>query len=316
VIVDFHAHVLDEGWLPQAVWDGFLPLYQRLTGSQEPTPAGAESLFRELWDPDGSRLVAEMDRAGVDVSVILPMDQGFELGESPVSIHEQNERTAEICARHPGRLVWFYGIDPRRPHAAEHFERALERGALGLKLYPPAGFYPADDVCQPLFQVAIAHDVPVIAHCGPASAPLRSRFAHPLSWDEVAARLPSLKIVLGHGGKIEAWARDAVAIAIFKPNIHLDISLWQGWLPEEELAAFLDFMRLRLGPDRILWASDRFGMDESAGLARWRAQVQSLPERTEFTHQDVDLVMGGNALRLLRISEEPAGPDAPERGMP
>ena len=115
--------------------------------------------------------------------------------------------------------------------ALTEIDRVAEAGARGLKLYPPAGFYPSDEVCVPLFRVAMEADVPVLAHCGPASAPLQSKYAHPLAWDEVAARFPKLKIVLGHGGKIEAWAREAVAIAIFKPNISIDISLWDGWFP-------------------------------------------------------------------------------------
>jgi len=300
MIVDAHAHVLDEGWLPEAVWDGFLPLYQRLTGA-EPAPGPAEAMFTGLFDPRGSRLLAEMDAAGVDLSVLLPMDQGFQVGEPAVSIFDQNDRVAEICARHPGRLAWCYGIDPRREGAAAAFAHALDRGARGLKLYPPAGFSPADERCWPLYHVAVEHDAPVVAHCGPASAPLLSRYAHPMAWDEVAARIPHLKIILGHGGKIEAWARDAVAIAIFKPNIHLDISLWDGWLPDIELARFLDFMRKRLGPDRILWASDRFGMGESERIGAWRKQIASLPELTAFSSQEVDLVLGGNAARLFRL---------------
>ena len=301
MIVDAHVHMLDEGWLPQAVWDGFMPLYQRLIGAAELTPAAMDTMFTRLWDPEGSRLLAEMDEAGVDMSVILLMDQGFEIGEPAVPIFDQNDRVAEICADHPDRLAWCYGIDPRRQGAARAFADALERGARGLKLYPPAGFFPAEEVCWPLYRVAVEHDVPVIAHCGPASSPLQSRYAHPLAWDEVAARLPKLKIILGHAGKIEAWAKDAVAIAIFKPNIHLDISLWDGWLSEVELANYLDFMRKRVGADRILWASDRFGMEESERITAWRTQIVSLPELTAFDKEDVDLVLGGNAARLFRL---------------
>ena len=215
----------------------------------------------------------------------------------------QNELTRELCEQSDGRLVWFFGIDPRRSGAAGAFESAVQAGAKGLKLYPPAGFYPHDASCSPLYEVAVSYGVPVIAHCGPASPPLLSKYAHPLHWDDVAAAFPNLQIVLGHGGKIEAWAREAVAIAIFKPNIHIEISLWDGWLPQPEFDEFLDFMRQRLGPDRILWGTDRFGMNEAERMASWRAEVEGLSRRTAFSEEDVALLVGGNAARMLRLDE-------------
>ena len=305
MIVDFHTHVLAEGWLPRATLDGFVPLYRRLIGRNDLSDEIIRQHFSTMYDPVGHKILSDMDAAGVDRSVILPMDQGYDIGEPSVPMLRQNELTHELCEHSDGRLLWFFGIDPRRPRAAALFEEALEAGASGLKLYPPAGFYPHDPSCRGLYEVAVDRDVPVIAHCGPASPPLLSRFAHPLHWDEVAAAFPTLKIVLGHGGKIEAWAREAVAIAIFKPNIHIEISLWDGWLPQPELDGFLDFMRQRLGPDRILWGTDRFGMNEADRMAAWRSEMETLPERTSFSAEDVAMLVGGNAERLLHLDNRP-----------
>ena len=301
MIIDFHTHVLAEGWLPAATLDGFAPLYRRLIGESDLSDDTIREHFSRMYDPAGTRILSDMDAAGVERSVILPMDHGFDIGEPTVPMLRQNELTRELCDHSENRLLWFFGIDPRRARAAAAFEDALRAGAKGLKLYPPAGFYPHDPVCRPLFEVAVEHDVPVIAHCGPASPPLLSRFAHPLHWDEVAAAFPKLQIVLGHGGKIEAWAREAVAIAIFKPNIHIEISLWDGWLPQDELDDFLDFMRRRLGPDRILWGTDRFGMNEAERMVSWRTEIETLGERTAFSDDDVALLMGGNATRMLHL---------------
>ena len=301
MIIDFHTHVLAEGWLPAATLDGFAPLYRRLIGESDLPDDTIREHFSRMYDPTGTRILSDMDAAGVDRSVILPMDHGYDIGEPDVPMLRQNELTRDLRDRSDDRLLWFFGIDPRRAGAAAAFEDALSAGAKGLKLYPPAGFYPYDPACKPLFEVAVEHDVPVIAHCGPASPPLLSRYAHPLHWDEVAAAFPTLQIVLGHGGKIEAWAREAVAIAIFKPNIHIEISLWDGWLPRPELDGFLDFMRQRLGPDRILWGTDRFGMNEAERMTSWRMEIETLSDRVAFSDEDVALLMGGNAARLLHI---------------
>ena len=95
---------------------------------------------------------------------MMPMDLGLTRdGEPPVDIFEQNADHARICARHPGRLYSFLGIDPRRPEAVDFFARGIEQwGMKGLKLYPPTGFYPYDPVCDPLYRRALEYDVPVL----------------------------------------------------------------------------------------------------------------------------------------------------------
>lgn len=303
MIIDAHVHITDVGWQPRAVEEGFRPLYSRLVRNPPRTPEQLEVSLATGHDPHADRLVADLDATGIDVAVLLGIDMGPAVGEPRLSISGQRDMLRDAVERHPGRLVWLCPTHPHRPEAAEALEDAIAAGARGLgEFYPPGGFSPADPSADPLYEVLLAHGLPVVAHCGPAWPPLRSRFAHPLEWDDVSARHPTLPIILGHGGKIEAWAREAIALAIQRPSFHLDLSLWDGWVADHELTALLRFMRERVGPDRLLWASDRFGADgERERVGSWRALIGELAADADFSDEDVGLLLGGNAQRLFKI---------------
>ena len=137
---------------------------QDLAGARERYAASV----RDCWDPDGSKTIARMDDAGVDVSVMMPMDRGLSVGdEGFVPIEQKNEGCYELTQKWPGRLFSFCGVDPRRPQARDLLIRGLtEWGMLGLKLYPTTGFYPDDEIVYPLYEVCCDYDVPVLLHQG------------------------------------------------------------------------------------------------------------------------------------------------------
>ncbi|MCK5186296.1 MAG: amidohydrolase, partial [Deltaproteobacteria bacterium] len=94
-------------------------------------------------DPEAEGLLAEMDEAGIDKSVIFPVDFGVALGDPEVPIEEVNKKYSELARKHPDRLVAFAGVDPRRKDAPDLFKRCInEWGMQGCKLHPCAGFYP------------------------------------------------------------------------------------------------------------------------------------------------------------------------------
>ena len=183
-----------------------------------------------------------MDEAGVDVSVMMPMDHGVGLGdEGVIRIEEKNRLCAEATRRHPGRLYTFCGVDPRRPNALEILRTAVEEwGAIGLKLYPTNGFYPDDEhLVYPLYRFLLERDLPVLLHQGHSAGRHKSKYGHPIYVDSAAADFPDLRFVLGHSARYETWAHEAISVAIYKTNIHLDMSLWQHWISPDELVVCL-----------------------------------------------------------------------------
>ncbi len=81
-----------------------------------------------------------MDDAGVDKTVMLVADFTSRLGEGTLSIEEENRLVFEAYRRYPDRIIPFFGIDPRKPEAADSFERGIKVwGAKGFKLHSSVG---------------------------------------------------------------------------------------------------------------------------------------------------------------------------------
>ncbi|HYU17870.1 MAG TPA: amidohydrolase family protein [Chloroflexota bacterium] len=310
MIVDVHMHIFGGlDWNPAACVQGMSRLWARLVrwSGEQARPEHYLDVVAGIVDPDGSKCIAQMDEVGIDVSIMMPMDRGYIFPDQQIPIDEMNRRCGEIAGQHLGRLYTFCGVDPRRADAVELFRRGvLEHGAIGLKLYPPCGFYPNDPLCYRLYEAALALDVPVLIHTGYAVPPLKSKYAHPLYIDDPTADLPELRVILGHSGMPHAWAADAISLAIYRPNVYLDLSLWYGWQDEAELVKSMLLMRDRVGIDRILFGTDRTGARPSEHLRGWIDQLRALPETAArhgetFTQREVDLILGVNAARLLRL---------------
>ncbi len=94
----------------------------------------------------------------------------------------------------------------------------------GLKLHPGAAFFP--NACLPFFELAGQAGVPVVVHTGPLASPLFSHTARPAFLDPVAADFPDNGIVMQHAGQ-RCWWEEALNVAFWKPNVYLELSMWQ-----------------------------------------------------------------------------------------
>jgi hypothetical protein len=65
-------------------------------GMQATEEGVRNNILDGFWDPDGEKLIKEMDEAGIDKTVIFPQDYGLPLGEPNITIKEQNKAFAEI----------------------------------------------------------------------------------------------------------------------------------------------------------------------------------------------------------------------------
>ena len=258
------------------------------------------------WQSTGEDLISEMDDSGVDKSVIFLADYSLRLGDGIFSVHGENRIHVELMRRYPDRLIAYFGIDPRHPGAADAFETAVvEWGVRGLKLHPSVGYFPHDRVVYPLYETCVSHGLPVTFHCGPMPSPLYGRYTQPMQFDDVAADFPDLTIVLAHAGQ-ELWP-EALSVARTKPNIYLELSMWQARFKDASDFLFaLDRMRSTIGIERILWGSDFPGSRREMPLKKWVDIFRRLPSLSEeydyrFDDRDVDALLGGNAARILNL---------------
>jgi predicted TIM-barrel fold metal-dependent hydrolase len=312
-VIDAHIHIWgSREWMPEATWSSWVRVWgkHRLLPHQRDHAYAEQHVFPDFWDPDGTKLVAEMDAAGIAASVIMPMDFGLACGEALLPIEEKNRRCGELSARHPGRVYTCVGVDPRRPTAVELFRRGVrEWGARGLKLYPPTGFYANDPVCFPLYQAALELGVPVAFHTGAVAYPLKSKYGDPIYIDEVAARYPDLNLILLHTGFADCWTPEAIQVAAYKTNVSCELAGWQDRaLTDEEFVRTLAYMRDRISAARIIFASDRTapGARKRLTQSEWVQTFLRIPAVARdlgisFTEEEVALILAGNARRLFRI---------------
>lgn len=250
---------------------------------------------------------AEMETAGVDRSCLLLADYGLRLGEGDQSIEAENRLATELAAQQPDHFIAFFGVDPRRPGAAELFRDALNAGARGLKLHPCAGWYPNDPVCRPLYELAGERGVPVAIHTGPMASPLLSAPANPIHLDEPAADFPDTNFVALHAGQRSGFSL-ALDIARWKPNVYLELALWQGLLLEDEarFVRVLNEIKHGIGLDRVVFGSDCPGASKVMPLARWVRAWRDLPNiaarhGVDITEDEVALMLGGTAAKLMGL---------------
>jgi len=307
MIIDVHTHLCNRDGVAQPFWDGWaevgaLRINRPLEKVQRRLP--------EFWDISGDMIVKDMDAAGIDKSVLLAIDWGLarHLGEPKLSIEEINRVCAGAAEKYPQRLIAFAGIDPRREKAAELVGIFLgDWGMKGIKFHTAAGFYPNDKVCYPIYEKALEYGVPVLLHTGEVLKPLYFKYCQPIYVQEVAMDFPDLPIILAHTGG--CWYSEAVAICNNATNVYLDLSLWQ-----RRLLHPLEFYRdLRTLLDSVPWQRVLFGSDYPflkllINQERWVKAFTEIPDSVkeqgiEFTDEEVEGIMGGNAAKILGLTE-------------
>jgi predicted TIM-barrel fold metal-dependent hydrolase len=283
-------------------------------------PRSVDAIFERTMvgqsDPTAELTIAAFDRCGVTAGVIPVVDWTFvtppEAGD--ISIDGLHEHYDQLVARHPGRLFYCAGIDPRQPGAVARVEDARARpGCVGVKIYPAAGWQVDDPRHEWLFAAAADSETPVVVHTSPLGGePLITPYSRPAAMAPVIASFPSLTLVFAHAG-FEAWWLEACDIAAGWRHVHVDLSLWQP-LAERDYGEFRRRVAVivsRIGAHRVIFGSDsirgpRSDPDGSA-LERWIERVSALAEpfvddKPVLGGEELELVLAGNADRVYGLS--------------
>jgi len=315
VIVDVHVHLYNEGWVPSSWLQSIGRLFSARLGKDSgefPAPGPLTAAYADqIRDPTGDGLIADMDEAGVDVSVIFPLDYALGADEPPcetgecITIAEQNRIFGEIARKHEGRLIHFVTVDPRRKGAVAILEEGvIQRGARGFKIHPTTGFYPDDPaVCYPIYEKALELNVPILFHTGTQPAPLKAKYARPVFLDSVAADFPDLKIIMAHVG--HCWWEEALTLAGIRPNLSVEFSGWQRdfVLHPNRFYAMLRRALDEIGPWRVMYGTDNPYLRPAMSSKKWIAAVQDAPNSDfSFSKEEIDIVLGVAAARLLEIT--------------
>ncbi|HEX8064894.1 MAG TPA: amidohydrolase family protein [Thermoleophilaceae bacterium] len=232
-------------------------------------------------DPDGlrcspQRLVESLELADAR-GVVFPMHE-------PDGYPPANDRVIAEAGASDGRLVPFCRLDPAADPLPEA-ERALARGARGIKLHPRAErFRLADERLEPVFALAGERRLPVIVHAG-RGIPALGRDALDLT-----GRHPGMRLILAHAGVCDLgwiWRH-----AADRPNLFFDTAWWSA---VDHLALFG-----LVPPGQILFGSDvPYGTPLLGAILTLRPALQA-----GLSDEQVAAVAGGQLERLLD-GEEP-----------
>jgi uncharacterized protein len=208
-------------------------------------------------DPDGIRCTADELLAGLELARARAV---VFTTQEPEGYSAANDRVIDEAERSGGRLVPFCRLDPADDPLREA-ERALARGARGIKLHPRAEQFQLDEErLEPVFALADERGLPVITHAG-RGIPALGRDAL-----EITARHPGLRLILAHDGVCDlAWIwRHAPD----HPNLFFDTAWWS-------VADHLTLFGL-VPPSQILFASDMpYGTTLLASVLTIRCALQA-----------------------------------------
>jgi len=279
MIIDFHTHVFS----PQikknrSKYIDSDPCFAILYSNKEAKLATADEL------------IASMDEAGIDISVIL--NHGWATHELCV---ETNDYILESIARYPKRLIGFCAIQPYSSSAAiAEVERCAKGGIKGVgELRPDVQLLDLNDaaVMEPFIEVVKKHKLILHTH---ASEPVGHQYPGkggitPDILYPFIISYPDLTIVCAHwGGGLPFYAL-MPEVEKAMGNVFFDTAA-SPFLYRPQV--YNQVIQL-VGSDKILFGSDFPLM----GQGRLLKEIGSL----DLPQETKGLILSGNARRLLGI---------------
>ena len=263
MIIDFHTHAFEDALVGKAI-----PFLEK------------EGNVKAATDGRISGLLASMDRAGIDRSVVCP------IATKPTHFDGILRWARAVRAAQP-RLDMLLSIHPDDPDALARADETADEGFKGLKFHPYYQHFTLDDERMfPLYERIAARGLFAVFHTGFDIAYPPERVCDPVRVRRVIDTFPTLKFVATHLGGWRDWENSRKYL-IGRP-IYIETSYCLYEMPPAEARAMI----LAHPADRILFGTDSPWSDQSEELARWRAL--DLPEDL------LAAALGGNAARLLQ----------------
>jgi predicted TIM-barrel fold metal-dependent hydrolase len=283
VTVDFHTHVFSpEIRKKRNDYIDRDPCFAILYSNPEAKIATADEL------------IADMDKGGIDISVILNI--GWTTHELCV---ETNDYIIDAVTRYPKRLVGFCAVQPQSTKAAvAEIERCAKAGLKGVgEMRPDMQLFDLDDemVIAPFVEALNHHNLILLTH---ASEPVGHKYQGkggitPDVLYPFIAAYPQLTIVCAHWGGGLPFYNLMPEVKKAMQNVYFDTAA-SPFLYSPEIYSHV--VKLA-GVDKILFGSDYPLMPPR----RLLEEIEAL----ELNKETKELMLSGNAWRLLGIKNEP-----------
>ncbi|MGZ4321267.1 MAG: amidohydrolase family protein [Solirubrobacteraceae bacterium] len=278
--IDVHVHAERNHGEPQdEVTMGLLEAAAKYFGAEPIQPTAQE--------------VADYYRERGILAVVFTVDDESGMGRRRLG----NDEVLEAARANPDVLIPFGSVDPHKGKLGVREARELiEAGVRGFKFHPNTqAFWPNDPEFFPLYEVIVEAGLIALFHSGttgigagmPGGGGVRLKYSNPMAVDDVAAKFPELDIILAHPSF--PWQDDALAIAVHKPNVYIDLSGWSPKYFPDNLVQYTNTLlrhKMLFGSDYPLISPDR-----------WLSDFEKIPIRDEVR----PLVLKENAARLLGL---------------
>lgn len=241
------------------------------------------------------RLIAQLDKWSLDHALVIT---SYLANEKRPSVDE----VVALAANEPRVSVVeglsLYGKAPFSLAATE--ERLRRRDVIALKLYPGyEHYYPTDNICRPIYELAMEYDVPVMIHTGDTyNVRAKVKYAHPLHLDEVAVDHPDLRLVACHLGN--PWFRDTAEILYKNPNVYADISglvlgdvaeRFEAWIRQQ----VLEIISFAGDPDKLLYGTDW----PIVNMGPYLRMIEAL----DLTPDEQEKILWRNTVKVFKLHE-------------
>jgi uncharacterized protein len=296
VIADSHCHFFSSRFLEvlsasmvDLPDEGRIAAVAKRIGWSDP---GDPATLAKTW-------VAELDRHKVSRAALIASVPGDEVS------------VGEAVRLYPKRFVGFFMIDPCARDADAALERAFT--TLGLRcvcLFPAMHRYSlTDERVVKIFEAAAAHTKAVFVHCGALTVGVRSklglsspfdwRLGDPLGVAALAARFPTVPVIIPHFGA--GFFREVLMALDQCRNIHVDTSssnAWMKYYPGLTLDGVFRQTLAVAGPQRLLFGTDSSFFPRGWQQAIYEAQLETL-DTLGVREGEKQLILGGNFERIF-----------------
>lgn len=247
---------------------------------------------------------ADMYRELNMMAVLLAVNSESGMGTPPVT----NEFVAGAMKRNPDVYIGFASVDPWRGKAAiDEARYAIEElGLKGFKFHPATqAFYPNDRRFYPLYEAIAEYNVPALFHTGttgigaglPGGGGIKLESSRPMPYlDDIAADFPNITFILAHPSW--PWQDEALAMAVHKSNVYIDLS---GWSPKYFPPQLVHYSNTLL-KDKVLFGSDYPFITPQRWLRDFRAAGFREEVHDRILFENANRVLG---LGLTRTAEAP-----------
>lgn len=228
MIIDFHTH-----FFPDAIASKTITLLEK------------KGNIKAQTDGTINGLLASMEDAGVDMSIVLPVVT------KPSQFDTVNAFAKSVNEKYEGKLLSFGGIHPDCENYKEKLNRIKELGLPGIKIHPDYQGVEIDDVrYMNIIEYASELGLIILTHAGKDIGFPGQVNCPPEKMRKVLDKIKPQKMVLAHCGGWQQW--EQVYEYLAGENVYLDTAFSFRTI---ETDVFLKLWE-KHDKDKILFASD------------------------------------------------------------